>query len=281
MRSRASTSRSRGGGVKYCGLWAAAIASVLLAILLASTTHLPASPTDPLVQGRRRRRQCDEEARWVAGIASQLNATLVLTVDHLGCGNFSSVQKAVDAVPDHGAAGGRTLLAVGAGIFREKVVVWGNKTGVTLHGRGNLNSTVAWNDTAASSAGSTPSSATFTVLAAGFVAYNIQLPEHGASGDPGASGGQAVALRVAGARQRSTDEFPNEILILSKEIVRFVHEVHPAYARQLDRRQAAPFMDVSYIDGDQWAVPPLPVVLTLPRQHGGDDSDHAPRGEVM
>jgi pectinesterase len=54
-----------------------------------------------------------------------------------------------------------------------------------------------------------------------------------------------------------------------------------AYARQLDQRQAAPFMDVSYIDGDQWAVPPLPVALELPRQNDGNDSDNAPRQQVM
>lgn len=36
-----------------------------------------------------------------------------------------------------------------------------------------------------------------------------------------------------------------------------------AYARQLDQRQAAPFMDVSYVDGDQWALPPVPVLAQV------------------
>ncbi|CAD6219988.1 unnamed protein product [Miscanthus lutarioriparius] len=128
-------------------------------------------------------------------MASLHNATLVLTVDHKGCANFTSLQKAVDAVPDYAAA--RTLIAVDAGVYAEKVVVWSNKTGVTLQGRGNLNTSIVWNDTANSSGG-TFYSATVAVLAANFVAYNVSVQNTAPPADPGGAGGQAVALRVAG-----------------------------------------------------------------------------------
>jgi pectinesterase len=129
-------------------------------------------------------------------MASLHNASVVLTVDRRGCANFTSVQQAVDAVPDHAAAA-RTLIAVDAGVYAEKVVVWSNKTGVTLQGRGNLETAVAWNATANSSGGSTSASATFAVLAAGFVAYNLSVQNTARPAAPGDAGGQAVALRVA------------------------------------------------------------------------------------
>lgn len=42
--------------------------------------------------------------------------TLVLTVDQQGCADFSSVQMAVDAVPEFSLS--RTLIIVDAGIYR-------------------------------------------------------------------------------------------------------------------------------------------------------------------
>ena len=142
-----------------------------------------------------RRRACDDHARWVAKIVSLHNASLVLTVDRRGCANFTSLQEAVDAVPDRAAA--RTLIAVDAGVYAEKVVVRSAKTGVTVQGRGNLATTVAWNGTANSSGG-TFASATFAVLADGFVAYNLSVQNTARPADPGDAGGQAVALRVSG-----------------------------------------------------------------------------------
>lgn len=206
-RSSSSSSNSR-------ALYALLLTSLILTVIV---LYLP-PPPDPLSQSqfefdqlklddhppppqlhRRRTKRCAEHLRWAASLASQHNATLLLTVDRnqaAGCANFTTIQKAVDAVPDYAAT--RTLIAVDAGIYREKVVVWSNKTALTLHGRGNLNTTVAWNATSNSTGGSTVYSATFTVLAPAFVAYNITFQNTSPPPEPGDAGGQAVALRVAG-----------------------------------------------------------------------------------
>ncbi|KAF0911490.1 hypothetical protein E2562_011136 [Oryza meyeriana var. granulata] len=311
----------------------------------------------------RRRKRCADHLRWAASLASHHNATLLLTVDHnqaAGCANFTTIQNAVDAVPDYALT--RTLIAVDTGIYREKVVVWPNKTAITLHGRGNLNTTVAWNATSNSTGGSTIYSATFTVLAHGFVAYNITFQNTAPPPEPGDAGGQAVALRVAAdeaafhwcgvysAQDTLLDETGRHLFrgcyvegsidfifgngrslyvgctissvamatAAGEEVTgsvtaqgrasaaektgfafvrcsTYLGDVvaaegwndwgdlgrrqqlwfaeyacwgpgsgtadRVAYARQLDSRQAAPFMDVSYIDGTQWTLPPL---LPLP-----------------
>jgi len=57
---------------------------------------------------------------------------------------------------------------------REKVVVWANKTNVTFEGQGYLNTSIAWNSTA-NSTGGTVYSATISIFAFNFVAYNISF----------------------------------------------------------------------------------------------------------
>ncbi|RHN48569.1 putative pectin lyase [Medicago truncatula] len=42
---------------------------------------------------------CDE-TKWDSRLISKYNVTLVFTVDSKGCGNFTKVQEAVNAVPD-------------------------------------------------------------------------------------------------------------------------------------------------------------------------------------
>lgn len=117
------------------------------------------------------------------------NATLVLTVDRKGCANFTSVQKAIDAVPDDYTS--RTLITIDAGVYAEKVVVWSNKTGVTVQGRGNLATAVAWNDTANSTPAGTSGSATLAVLADGFAGHNVSVQ------NTARPAGLGEALRVA------------------------------------------------------------------------------------
>ncbi|KAJ3689352.1 hypothetical protein LUZ61_018516 [Rhynchospora tenuis] len=143
----------------------------------------------------RRRHKCDDMKKWVVMMASAQNAGLVLTVDLQGCANFSSVQNAVDAVPDNSLS--RTLILVNSGVYREKVMIGAVKSNVTLQGRGNLETSIVWNSTANSSGG-TVNSATFSILSFNFIAFNISFQNTAPAASPGDEGGQAVALRIAG-----------------------------------------------------------------------------------
>ncbi|XP_073012503.1 putative pectinesterase 14 [Typha latifolia] len=138
---------------------------------------------------------CDDQYKWVSAMAADRNASLVLSVGLKGCANFTSVQKAIDAVPDYSP--NRTLIAIDSGVYREKVVVWANKTNITMQGKGYLNTSIAWNSTANSSGG-TVYSATISILAFNFIAYNISFQNTAPPASPGDVGGQAVASRIAG-----------------------------------------------------------------------------------
>ncbi|MQM11322.1 hypothetical protein Taro_044228 [Colocasia esculenta] len=150
---------------------------------------------------RRGRRRCDD-SRWVSRVAVEQNATLILTVDQRGCGNFSSLQKAVDAVPDNSS--GRTLIILDSGIYsrrmrcggREKVLVGASKVNLAVQGQGYLNTSIVWNDTANSSGG-TPYSATVAIFSPNFAAYNLSFHATPPA-SPGQVGAQAVALRISG-----------------------------------------------------------------------------------
>lgn len=59
---------------------------------------------------------CDE-SKWKSRLISEYNVKLVFTVDLKGsCANFSSIQEAVDAVPD--SSNTRTLILINSGTYR-------------------------------------------------------------------------------------------------------------------------------------------------------------------
>ncbi|KAJ1418903.1 Zinc finger, PHD-type [Sesbania bispinosa] len=143
---------------------------------------------------KREKDKCDN-AKWASKLISDYNVALVFTVDLKGCGNFSSVQKAVDAVPE--STSDTTLIIIDSGTYREKVVVQANKTNLILQGQGYLNTIIEWNDTA-NSTGGTSYSYSFAVFASKFTAYNISFKNTAPPPSPGEVGAQAVALRVTG-----------------------------------------------------------------------------------
>ncbi|XP_027349166.1 probable pectinesterase 15 [Abrus precatorius] len=143
---------------------------------------------------RRHKGKCDK-AKWASKLIQDYNVTLVFTVDLKGCGNFSSVQKAVDAVPESSCD--TTLIIVDSGTYREKVVVQANKTNLILQGQGYLNTIIEWNDTA-NSTGGTSYSYSFAVFASKFTAYSISFKNTAPPPSQGVVGAQAVAMRVTG-----------------------------------------------------------------------------------
>ncbi|KAG6580640.1 putative pectinesterase 15, partial [Cucurbita argyrosperma subsp. sororia] len=140
------------------------------------------------------KKNCDEK-KWNSELISLYNVSLTLTVDLKGCANFSTVQSAVDAVPDH--ASSRTLILIDSGIYREKVVIEANKTNLIIQGQGYLNTSIEWNDTANSTGGTTYSSSV-TIFPSNFIAFNISFKNTAPQPNPGTVGGQAVALRIVG-----------------------------------------------------------------------------------
>ncbi|KAL9235924.1 hypothetical protein vseg_010646 [Gypsophila vaccaria] len=65
---------------------------------------------------RRRREMTCNMSQWMSKLTSLYDASTVYTVDLKGCGNFTSVQKAVDAVPYFSSS--PTLIVVYSGLYR-------------------------------------------------------------------------------------------------------------------------------------------------------------------
>lgn len=64
---------------------------------------------------RKPKRKCDKR-KWKSRLVSIYKVALVLTVDLKGCANFSSVQEAINAVPEYSSS--RTLIIVDSGTYR-------------------------------------------------------------------------------------------------------------------------------------------------------------------
>ncbi|XP_057717767.1 probable pectinesterase 8 [Arachis stenosperma] len=123
------------------------------------------------------------------------NTTSYLCVDQKGCCNFTTVQAAVNAVPDLSQK--RTIIWINKGIYYEKVMVPRTKANITFQGQGYTSTAIAWNDTAKSANG-TFYSGSVQVFASNFIAKNISFMNLAPMPSPGVEGAQAVAIRISG-----------------------------------------------------------------------------------
>ncbi|WP_328911091.1 pectinesterase family protein [Streptomyces sp. NBC_00234] len=142
--------------------------------------------------------------RTTIGTAAVAAAATTITVAKDGSGQYTSVQKAVDAVPAGNAS--RVLISVAPGTYRETVKVPANKPHVTIQGSGasRKDTVIVYGNAAGtpkpdgSGTYGTSGSATVAVEADDFQARNLSITNSFDEGaNQGLSGHQAVALRTA------------------------------------------------------------------------------------
>lgn len=113
-----------------------------------------------------------------------------------GSGNFTTVQQAINAVPDRSAA--PTIIFIKKGLYKEKLTVPANKQNVHFIGEDKIGTILSYDDFHAKkdSAGKeigTTGSASIHIYGNGFSAENITFQN-----TAGPTAGQAVAVWVAG-----------------------------------------------------------------------------------
>eukprot|EP00250_Pteridium_aquilinum_P007993 c17590_g1_i1 orf=170-1282(-) len=124
-----------------------------------------------------------------------------IRVDMAGLADFTSIQAAIDSVPDDSST--RTTILISAGIYEERVVVPGTKPFITLEGAGMSLTYVQWH-LKASDVGSNGAeltaynTASVTVYASNFVAKDITFKNTLPAPPPGIDGRQAAAFRISG-----------------------------------------------------------------------------------
>ncbi len=112
-----------------------------------------------------------------------------------GSGDFTSVQQAIDAVPDHATE--RQIIHVRAGLYRGVVKVPESKQRITLEGDAAGATVISWNnyadliDPATGKALRTSGSATMYVYGDAFIARDLTIE------NTAGNVGQALALYVA------------------------------------------------------------------------------------
>jgi pectate lyase len=139
----------------------------------------------------------------ISGIADA-QACRILTVAKDGTGNFTSVQAAVDAVPD----GTPTMILIRRGVYREVVKVPATKSHLTLLGAtGNPSDVVIDFDNASGTLKpdgtpfGTTGSATVTVAASDFTARHVTFSNSfDRAAHPEITATQAVAIKATGDR---------------------------------------------------------------------------------
>ncbi|MED6148905.1 Pectinesterase 31 [Stylosanthes scabra] len=126
----------------------------------------------------------------------------VITVSQDGKGHYRTVQEAIDAVPPGNTR--RTVIRVGAGIYKQPIYVAKTKRFITIAGKSPEDTVLTWNNTATriqhhkgekEIGGGTFGSGSTIVEGDDFIAENITFENSSPQGS-----GQAVAFRVTADR---------------------------------------------------------------------------------
>lgn len=109
-----------------------------------------------------------------------------------GSGDFTTIQEAVQSVPDNHS--GQTLIFIKNGLYQEKIIIPSSKINVVLIGESSNNTIISYNDFNPKVKGkdtiNTWNSFTFSVEAEGFIARNITFE------NTAGRVGQAVAVKI-------------------------------------------------------------------------------------
>lgn len=102
-------------------------------------------------------------------LTSKINANKTIIVDTTGKGHVTSIQKAIDEVPEGNSEW--VIIHVRAATYREKITIPENKPFIFMRGNGKGKTHLVWNESSTSNT----ESATFTVDAGNFVAFGISF----------------------------------------------------------------------------------------------------------
>lgn len=136
-----------------------------------------------------------------SGVKAQSHKLIVVAKD--GSGDFTSIQKAFDAIPLHNET--PTTIYVKSGVYKEKLHLDSTKSYVTLQGANRFNTIITFDDhtgkkTKSRKTINTMSSYTFLLDANNFLAKNITIQNNA-----GFHAGQAVGLDVRGDKDAFID----------------------------------------------------------------------------
>jgi len=134
---------------------------------------------------------------FFAGAMTSSHATSV-TVAKDGSGNYTTVQAAINAVPDNNSSW--YTINIKNGTYKEKITISAKKTYVYLKGTSNTSTIITYSQ-CNSTAGGTEASASVTVKAANFKAENIYFKNDFDYDNSSYSNKQAVALAAEGDKQ--------------------------------------------------------------------------------
>ncbi|KAJ8621255.1 hypothetical protein MRB53_029784 [Persea americana] len=118
----------------------------------------------------------------------------IITVRQDGTGEFKTVTDAVKSIPPGNSR--RTIIKIGPGVYREKVLVDRSRPFVTFLGDPHAMAVITFDGTAAKFG--TWNSATVAVESQFFMAANIVFENSAPMPADGEEGGQAVAMRISG-----------------------------------------------------------------------------------